>query len=96
LVADLGATANTPETSNVDEEIVKLAMQVAQSLGAATTAVGIEREDQLLALRRLNCVAVQGHVVHPAESADRLALRFIEGRLIYPEIADRPPTLTIG
>jgi diguanylate cyclase (GGDEF)-like protein/PAS domain S-box-containing protein len=79
LVSSLG-DANA---SNVDEEIVKLAMQVAQSLGAGTTAVGVERVEQMHALRRLGCLSVQGHLVHPAESAERLIGRFVEGKLAY-------------
>ncbi len=78
LVADLGAT-----DSSVDEEIVKLAMQVAQSLGATTTAVGVERVEQTQALRRLGCTSIQGHVIHPAESPETLAARFVDGRLMY-------------
>jgi diguanylate cyclase (GGDEF)-like protein/PAS domain S-box-containing protein len=91
LVADIGSS--TTSNANVDEEILKLAMQVAQSLGAMTIAVGVEREEQLYALRRLGCLAVQGHVVHPAENADLLAMRFVEGRLVYPELTDRPPLI---
>ncbi len=82
LIADLGR-----DDTNVDEEIVKLAMQVAQSLGASTTAVGVERAEQMQSLRRLGCGAVQGHVVHAAESADRIAARFVGTRLAYNDIA---------
>jgi EAL domain-containing protein (putative c-di-GMP-specific phosphodiesterase class I) len=45
--------------------IVKAAISLGRSLGMATTAEGVETEDQLDAVRREGCTEVQGYFFSP-------------------------------
>ena len=75
--------------SDVDIEITKLAMQVSQSFGADTVAVGVEGVEQARALISLGCTRMQGHLFEQALSADELSNRFVNGALVYQAISDR-------
>ena len=51
--------------------IVRAVVGLAQGLGMAVTAEGIEREDQLAALRDVGCDRGQGFLfAHPCPAAD--------------------------
>jgi diguanylate cyclase (GGDEF)-like protein/PAS domain S-box-containing protein len=71
--------------SEVDIEITKLAMQVSQSFGVATVAVGVERREQARTLAQFGCSLMQGHLFEKPLSADALGRRFINGTLTYSE-----------
>ena len=73
--------------SEVDVEITKLAMQVSQSFGADTVAVGVERIEQARSLIALGCTRMQGHLFEAALPADELVRRFVDGALAYPAIS---------
>jgi diguanylate cyclase (GGDEF)-like protein/PAS domain S-box-containing protein len=72
--------------SEVDVEITKLAMQVSQSFGADTVAVGVERIEQARSLIALGCTRMQGHLFEAALPAEDLSRRFTNGALTYPSI----------
>jgi diguanylate cyclase (GGDEF)-like protein/PAS domain S-box-containing protein len=71
--------------SEVDIEITKLALQVSQSFGVQTSAVGVERREQAQALAALGCTRMQGHLFDRPVSAEELTRRFINGALTYSE-----------
>ncbi len=72
--------------SEVDVEITKLAMQVSQSFGADTVAVGVEGIEQARSLITLGCTHMQGHLFEAALPAEALSRRFVDGALSYPPI----------
>ncbi len=71
--------------SDVDIEITKLALQVSQSFGVVTSAVGVERREQAQALAALGCTRMQGHLFERPVSAEELSRRFINGALTYSD-----------
>ena len=63
--------------------IIRAVVALAQSLGMATTAEGVEREDEHLLIRQLGCTKVQGYYFGrplPVEEARQLTMRQPEGR----------------
>jgi diguanylate cyclase (GGDEF)-like protein/PAS domain S-box-containing protein len=81
LVAVLDPARSATE---VDVEITKLAMQVSQSFGAQTVAVGVERPEQARALAQLGCSFMQGHLFEKPLTAQALTQRITNGLLQYP------------
>jgi diguanylate cyclase (GGDEF)-like protein/PAS domain S-box-containing protein len=77
---------------DVDVEITKLALQVSQSFGAATIAVGVERAEQAHALLALGCSLVQGRVYQGAVNAATIESTFVNGELRYPALSPRSVT----
>jgi EAL domain-containing protein (putative c-di-GMP-specific phosphodiesterase class I) len=61
-------------------------MQVSQSFGADTVAVGVEQYEQATALIALGCTRMQGHLFEHALPAEELGRRFTDGALTYPAI----------
>jgi diguanylate cyclase (GGDEF)-like protein/PAS domain S-box-containing protein len=62
--------------------IIRAVVALAQSLGMATTAEGVETEDEHLMIRQLGCTKVQGYYFGrplPVEEARQLTVRRIEG-----------------
>ncbi|NNM78159.1 EAL domain-containing protein [Sphingomonas sp. ID1715] len=71
-----GASRNAPESVAIIRAVVALA----DSLGMATTAEGVETDDELAMIRRLGCRKVQGYLFgRPMIAADARAL-FTSGR----------------
>jgi EAL domain-containing protein (putative c-di-GMP-specific phosphodiesterase class I) len=70
---------------DVDIEITKLALQVSQSFGVQTSAVGVERREQAQALAALGCTRMQGHLFERPVTAEELTRRFINGALTYSD-----------
>uniref|UniRef100_UPI0035CC775D putative bifunctional diguanylate cyclase/phosphodiesterase n=1 Tax=uncultured Sphingomonas sp. TaxID=158754 RepID=UPI0035CC775D len=73
----IGASKNVPEAI----AIVRAVVALAQSLGMATTAEGVETEDEHIMVQELGCTKVQGYYFGrplPVEEARNLAQR--EGR----------------
>jgi diguanylate cyclase (GGDEF)-like protein len=56
-----------------DQAIVASLISLARALGCAVTAEGVETEDQLIALRLLDCERVQGFLLARPVPADELA-----------------------
>jgi EAL domain-containing protein (putative c-di-GMP-specific phosphodiesterase class I) len=67
-----------------DQAIVASLISLARALGCAVTAEGVETEDQLVALRLLDCERVQGFLLAHPLGADELA----------EVLADRPTVAT--
>ena len=64
-----------------DRSIVEMMIEVGHTLGLSLVAEGVERIDQLMALRSVNCDAVQGYLIaRPQDASDveRLAFAGIE------------------
>ncbi len=70
-----------------DQAIVASLISLARALGCAVTAEGVETEDQLIALRLLDCERVQGFLLAHPLPADELA-----ERLADPPTVATPPT----
>jgi diguanylate cyclase (GGDEF)-like protein len=64
-----------------DQAIVSSLIGLAQALGCAVTAEGVETEEQLLALRLLECERVQGFLFARPVPADELAVLLAEPSL---------------
>ncbi len=71
--------------SEVDVEITKLAMQVSQSFGVQTVAVGVEQREQARVLAQLGCSLMQGHLFEKPLSAEALTRRITNGELSYSD-----------
>jgi len=54
-------------------EIIRAIISMGHALGRRIIAEGVETTDQVAALRRLGCDEIQGYVLAPPVSADRLA-----------------------
>jgi hypothetical protein len=91
LDARLVRRVTTPEGAVAAAAVVELA----KSLGAVPVAVGVETEAEAAALRRLGCVAGQGHLWSPALGVTGLAARLAECRAgatgrVLPEASPEP------
>jgi len=73
-----------------DQAIVASLIGLAGALGCAVTAEGVETEEQLLALRMLDCERVQGFLLARPLAAEELAALLAEP----PEMATRRPAAT--
>jgi EAL domain-containing protein (putative c-di-GMP-specific phosphodiesterase class I) len=73
-----------------DQAIVASLISLARALGCAITAEGVETEDQLIALRLLECERVQGFLLARPMPAEELSA-LLAGRA---EAATRPPAAT--
>jgi diguanylate cyclase (GGDEF)-like protein len=75
-----------------DQAIVSSLIAMSRALGCTVTAEGVETEDQLDALRALDCERVQGFLLaRPVPAAA------LEGLLVSDNVvAIRPPAATIG
>ena len=72
FVLDLGSD---PRSS----AIVNAVIEMAQSLGIAVVAEGIETADQLQALQSLHCELGQGYLLGVPQSAEALTARIVAG-----------------
>jgi diguanylate cyclase (GGDEF)-like protein/PAS domain S-box-containing protein len=72
LVAVLDPGRSAPV---VDVEITKLALQVSQSFGAVSVAVGVEQRDQAETLVQLGCTLMQGRLFQRAVAAAEITSR---------------------
>ncbi len=75
-----------------DQAIVASLISLARALGCAVTAEGVETEDQLTALRLLDCERVQGFLLAHPVAADELAELLADP----PAEATRPTAATTG
>src|SRR6202008_3891229 len=73
-----------------DQAIVSSLIGLARALGCAVTAEGVETEEQLLALRMLDCERVQGFLFAHPMPADELAALVVD----QPAGATRPRAAT--
>jgi EAL domain-containing protein (putative c-di-GMP-specific phosphodiesterase class I) len=80
LVAVLDPGRSAPV---VDVEITKLALQVSQSFGAHTVAVGVEQPDQAQTLLGLGCTYMQGRLFQRAVPASDITAQIVDGVLRY-------------
>lgn len=72
-----------------DQAIVASLISLARALGCAVTAEGVESEDQLIALRLLDCERVQGFLLaHPLSAGELAEL------VVNPPSVPTPPTAT--
>jgi diguanylate cyclase (GGDEF)-like protein len=87
LVAEIGRDASAAA-------LVRTLVQVADSLGLKTLAVGVEDEDQLKELRKAGCSGALGHLYSEPVDADELDKVFREFELDTtgwsPEPSDEP------
>jgi diguanylate cyclase (GGDEF)-like protein/PAS domain S-box-containing protein len=67
-----------------DEELVRLAIKLAGSLGAGVVAVGVERASQLERLRALQCAFFQGFLAGEARTADEITTILEHGQPQLP------------
>jgi diguanylate cyclase (GGDEF)-like protein len=79
-----------PAGDSRDQAIVSSLISLARALGCAVTAEGVETEDQLLALRLLECERVQGFLLAHPMPAEELAALLGDG----PAAATRPTGAT--
>ncbi len=75
-----------------DQAIVASLISLARALGCSVTAEGVETEDQLVALRLLDCERVQGFLLAHPLGADQLATLLADP----PNVATRPTAATSG
>jgi diguanylate cyclase (GGDEF)-like protein len=75
-----------------DQAIVASLISLARALGCAVTAEGVETEDQLIALRLLDCERVQGFLLAHPLPVDGLAELVAEPSIV----ATRPTGATTG
>src|SRR5207245_10927041 len=77
-------------TSSTDATVARAVIDLGTALGMMTIADGVERADQLAALRELNCPAGQGYCLSrplPAAGVDRLLAECAgEGSLELPAV----------
>ncbi len=73
-----------------DQAIVASLISLARALGCAVTAEGVETEDQLIALRLLDCERVQGFLLAHPLPADELAKLLADP----PSVATQPTEAT--
>jgi len=75
-------------TSPTDATVARAVIDLGNALGMMTIADGIERADQLAALREMNCPAGQGYYLSrplPAAGVDRLLAECArDGGLVVP------------
>ena len=67
-----------------DEELVRLAIKLAGSLGADVVAIGVERYSQLERLRALQCAFFQGFLSGEARTADEITTLLEHGQPPLP------------
>ena len=70
-----------------DDELVRLAITLANSLGAGVVAIGVERASQLERLRSLQCAYFQGFFAGEARTAQEITTLLQHGQPQLPGLA---------
>lgn len=69
------------DSSHEDRAIVEHVIGMAEALGMATVAEGVERPEQLPWLRQLGCRLAQGYALSPPVSAEALEALIVDGKI---------------